>query len=146
MSDQDVLGRQPPPTPIRWQSWPLRDSGVRTLLVLLGLLVAAVVVRWTTGRTILALVALLALIAALWRYFLPVEFELSQQGVDQWVFGRRRRISWKAVRRYEEYPAGVLLLPHEDRSAMAAFGGLFLPFKTHRDEILAHLRQYTGRG
>ena len=91
------------------------------------------------------LLALVALATALWRFFLPVVFQLSEEGVDQWLFGRRRRIPWQAIRRYEVCSAGVLLLPHEDRPVMAAFRGLYLPWSTHRDEVLVHVHHYLDR-
>jgi hypothetical protein len=115
------------------------------VLVVIGLLAAAVVIRVLSGHTVMTLLALAALVAALWRFFLPVVFELSDRGVDQWVLGRHRRIPWRAVRRYEICSAGVLLLPREDRSAMAAFRGLYLPWEAHREEVLARVRHYLDR-
>ena len=134
-----------PPPPIRWRSWPVRDNAVRGLIVTVGLLIAAVVVGWLAGKAYLGLLALAALVAALWRFFLPVVFELSGEGVDQRLFGRQRRIPWHTIRSCEVRSAGVLLLPHEDRSAMAPFRGLYLPWTTHRDEVLAHVRHYLNR-
>ena len=134
-----------PPPPIRWRSWPVRDDAVRGLPVVIGLLIAAAVIGWLSGRAYLGVLALAALLVALWRFFLPVVFELSGEGVDQRLFGRQRRIPWHAIRRHEVRSAGVLLLPHEDRSAMAPFRGLYLPWSTHRDEVLAHVRHYLER-
>lgn len=134
-----------PPAPIRWRSWPVRDDAVRGLLVVAGLLIAAVLIGWLSGQAYLGLAALAALVVALWRFFLPVVFELGGDGVDQRFFGRRRRIPWQAIRRWEVRSAGVLLLPDEDRSAMASFRGLYLPWTTHRDEVLAHVRHYVER-
>ncbi len=140
-SDQSTTIRQAPAS-IRWRSWPLCENAARTCLVTIGLLVAVVLIRWVSGWTYLALLGLLALLVALWRFFLPVEFELSDQGVHQRVFGRQRHIRWQAIARYEVCSAGVLLLPDADRSAMAPFRGLYLPWSTHRDEVLAQVRHY----
>ena len=71
-----------------------------------------------------------------------MEYELSEDGVDQWLLGRQRRLPWQAIGRYEVYRGGVLLFPRNDRSALAAFRRLYVPFLTHREEILAHLDQY----
>jgi hypothetical protein len=141
---QPTISPEPPP-PIRWRSWPVRDGGVRGLIVLIGLLIVAVVAGWLSGKAYMGLAALAALVVALWRFFLPVVFQLSREGVDQRLFGRQRCIPWHAIRRYEVRSAGVLLLPQEDRSAMAAFRGLYLPWTTHRDEVLAHVRHYLNR-
>jgi hypothetical protein len=114
-------------------------------LVMVGLLAAAVAVGWLSGRAYLGLLALAAMAAALWRFFLPVVFELSGKGVSQQFLGRQRQIPWQAIRRYEVCSAGVLLLPDEDHSAMAPFRGLYLPWTTHREEVLAHLRHHVDR-
>ncbi|MHC4178687.1 MAG: hypothetical protein ACYSWU_14345 [Planctomycetota bacterium] len=134
-----------PPPPIRWRSWPVRDDTGRGLLLVIGLLITAAAVGWLSAQVYLGLAALAALLMALWRFFLPVVFELSGEGVDQRLFGRQRRIPWQAIRRWEVRSAGVLMLPHEDRSAMAPFRGLYLPWTTHRDEVLAHVRHYLQR-
>jgi hypothetical protein len=138
------LLREPPP-PIRWRSWPVRDHASRGLVVGVGLLIAAVGVGWASGKAYLGLLALAALAMALWRFFLPVVFELSEEGVDQRLFGRQYRIPWPAIKRYEVHSTGVLLLPREDHSPMASFRGLYLPWTTHRGEVLAHVRYYLDR-
>ncbi len=49
-----------PPAPLRWQSWPVRDDAVRAALMVVGLLALGVTVRWLTGQTHLAVLAVLA--------------------------------------------------------------------------------------
>lgn len=102
-------------------------------------------VRLLTGQTHLALLALAALAAALWRFFVSVVFELNADGVNRWVFGRHKLIAWRAIRRYEVCSTGVLLLPFSDRCPMDSFRGLFMPWASHRHEVLAHLRYYLDR-
>ncbi len=123
----------------------MRDDTIRTALVIGGLLLAGVAIWLLTGRTYLAVLALAALAAALWRFFLPVVFELGEEGVSQSFLGRQRRIPWRAIGRYEVCAAGVLLLPDEDRSMMAPFRGLYIAFGNRRDEILAHVRHHLDR-
>ena len=120
----------------------MRDDAVRGSLVVVGLVAGAVLVGWLSGQPYLALAALTALAAALWRFFLPVEFELSERGIDQQILGRRRRIPWQAIQRCEVGAAGVLLLPDEDRSAMAPFRGLYLPWSGRRKEVLTLIGHY----
>ncbi len=120
----------------------MRDDTVRASSLVVGLLVGAVLIRWLSGQTYLALMAVIALAVALWRFFLPVEFELNERGIDQRVFGRRRHVPWQAVQRYEVCSSGVLLLPDEDRSPMAPFRGLYLPWSDRRSEVLALVGHY----
>jgi len=133
-----------PPAAIRWRSWPAAERLGRTGLVVLALLAATVLVRLIAGRTVLALLALAALLAALWRYFLPVQFELDEHGVERSLFGWRRHVRWSAVARYEVCPAGVLLVPSRRQTPMSAFAGLFLPFAENRETVLLRLRYYLG--
>jgi len=132
------------PAAIRWRSWPAVERFGRTGLVALVLLVATALVRWSTGRTVLALLALAALLVALWRYFVPVHFELDENGVDHWALGLRRHVPWSAISRYEVCRTGVLLVPNGDQTPMSAIAGLFLPFAENEEAVLRRLRYYIG--
>ena len=140
-AEQNTSIHQPPP-PIRWRSWPVRDEPLHSAVIAGGLLIAVVTVYGVAGRAYLAVLALAALAIALRRFFVPVEYELSEDGVDRWLFGRQRRIRWQAVGRYEVCRQGVLLFPYKDLSVLAVFRGLYVPFLSHREEILAHVRHY----
>ena len=133
--------RDAPPA-VRWRSWPLRDRPLRGALVLLGLIAVGLLVHGLTGRPHLAFLAVGALVVALWRLFVPMTIEMNDQGVDRWILGRKRHIPWQAIRRHRVGPDGVLLLPDDDPSPLAALRGLYLPWGRHREEVLAHLRHY----
>ena len=120
----------------------MRDSILSACVVLAGLTAAGMGVHAATGRLHLALFAVLVLTVALWRFFIPVLFELNTDGVNQWVFRRHRRISWNEIRRYEICSKGVLLLPHADSRPMDAFRGLYLPWRNRREEVLAQVHYY----
>ncbi len=128
--------------PIRWQSWPVARSPVRSGLILLGVVMLGLLVWVTVGSWPLGLLAVAALAVTLWRFFTPVAFGLSEYGVDQWVYGRRLRIPWRAIRRYQVCSAGVLLVPHGERTIMAPFRSLYLPWEGHCDEVLVYMRHY----
>jgi hypothetical protein len=81
---------------------------------------------------------------SLWRFFLPVVFTLSDTGVNETLLGRDRRIPWLAIRRYELQSKGVLLLPYSDAAGVDSLQGLFLPWGSHREEVLALLSYYLG--
>jgi hypothetical protein len=134
--------RPDPPVPIQWRSWPIREGAFRALLVFLGLVAAWVLVRWITGQTHLASLAMAALGLSLWRFFVPVTFELNAKGVDQSLLGRHRQIPWAAIGRYEVCRSGVLLLPQADRCPIDVFRGLYLPWGGRREEVLAHVRYH----
>ena len=112
------------------------------MLIVLGLVAAAFVVQYTSGQTYLAVAALATLALALWRFFVPVVYELSADGVDQWVFGRLVRLPWRVITRCEIRESGVLLTFRRDESPLAAIRGLFLPFDGNRDAVVAQVRYY----
>ena len=132
---------EPPPL-VRWWSCPIRDSILSGFVVLAGLTAAGMGVHAATGRLHLALFAVLALTVALWRFFIPVLFEVNTDGVNQWIFGRHRRISWNEIRHYKICSRGVLILRHADWRPVDAFGGLYVPWRNRREEVLAQVHYY----
>jgi hypothetical protein len=132
------------PLPVRWRIWPVRDDALKGVAVVAGLLLVGIVVGLLTARVYLALLAFAAVTVPMWRFLLPVEYEINGKGVDQWVLGRWRQIPWYTIRRYKVRNAGVLLLPDEDRSGLAPLRGLYLPWRTHREEVLAQVSHYLG--
>ncbi len=147
MSDlSHAPARQEAPSPLKWRSWPLRDSPTRAVPVVLSLVTAGLLVRWLTGHNYLAIAAVSALAVAAWRFFVPVWFVLSDHGVDQRVFGRQRRLTWRAIHHGEVCASGVLLLAENDRSKLASWRGLYVPWAEHRDEVIALVRHYAHVG
>ncbi|MGA2033770.1 MAG: hypothetical protein ABSG68_16070 [Thermoguttaceae bacterium] len=130
--------------PLRWRVWPARQQPLATVAVLLGLAATAAVVAALAGSTALACCAAAALAVAMWRFFLPVTFELNALGVDQNILGRRRRTAWGAIGYYELCRGGLLLLEHDEVCPMAVYGSLYLPWLGHREEVLALVRRYLG--
>ena len=141
----DFAESQAAPPSLQWRSWPLGESLSAAVLVPAGLLAAGAAIRWVTGQTHLALLAVAALGIALWGFFLPTAFELNSEGVSQWLLGRRRRIPWREIRRYQVRASGVLLLPSADACPLDACRGLYLPWGRHRPEVLAHVHYYLDR-
>jgi len=141
----DPLWPDDPPPSVRWRSWPLRDKMLTALTVVIGLIAVGLATGWVTDKAHLGLLAAAVLAVGLWRFFLPVTYELNSDGVNQRVLGRHRCIPWNRIRHYEVNSRGVLLLPFSDRCPMDAFRGLYLPWGSRRDEVLAQLRYYVGR-
>jgi hypothetical protein len=142
---REALWTDNPPPTLSWRCWPLGEQAVGTAIVLVCLAAVGVGVHWLTSQIHLAVLAVAVLALAMWRYFLPIHFELTPEGVNQWLFGGHRRIPWTAIHRYEIRSSGVLLLPFADRSAMDAFRGLYLPWGDRREEVLFQVRFYLDR-
>lgn len=138
-----VAARRGPPPPLRWRSWPMHEGGRNAWLLSGILLTMMVLVGWVTASAVWALVAAVLMGLAVWRYFLPVYFEINHQGIFQEVLGRRARIAWRSIGGVEICRDGLLLTP--GNVCCAAARGLYLPWCQHRIEVLAlvsyHLRQ-----
>ena len=134
------LIRRSPPPPLHWRSWPIEEGGATAwfLACVLGGFMA--LAGWQTGSAPWALVAGAAMATAAWRYFLPVHYEINSQGVFQTAFGRRQRISWRSIGRVEVGHEGVLISP--GGGLAGTLRGVYLPWGSHRAEMLALLDYY----
>lgn len=99
-------------------------------------------IQRSTGSLSMALLAVAALALSLWRFFVPVVFELNVDGVHQRILGRNVQFSWLSVRQYRVFSDGVLLLPYDESCPIDALRGLYLPWRDRREEVLANVRFY----
>ncbi len=134
----------PKPVELLLANWPLRDDGPLGWLVAIGAVAASVAVGWVAHSALMGVVSFAALSIALWRLWVPVTFELGPRGVVQIVLGRRRRIPWSSLARYQVRSRGVLLLADDGRGPAAALRGLFLRWGRHREVLLAVVERYLG--
>ncbi len=141
-SNQYSTWAHDPPPLVRWRSWPLRENPLAAAFVLAALIAAGFGVHWVTGGVLLAVFASIALTASMWRYFVPVTYELNTDGIHQWTLGRHRRAPWNEVRHYETCPGGVMLLPHAEACPIDAFRGLYLPWGDRGEEVMNQVRYY----
>ena len=135
-----------PPPSVRWRVWPVLEQPGLGVVILLAVAFAGLATQWATGRPQLGLLAAAVLLAAVWRFFLPISFELDRNGIVQQLFGYRRRVHWKAIRRHERCNEGVLLLPHADDCPMDRLRGLFLPWGVYRRNVVEQIDFHLGGG
>jgi len=107
-----------------WSLWERKLSSLVILFLTTGLVLA---VYHLTGKMHLAIAACVLLLGSLWRLFVPMQFELSAEGMTQWVFGYRRTILWSEIRAYVIQKEGILILPHRTRYPLDAIRGIFIP-------------------
>lgn len=137
-----VMRRVAPP-PLRWRSWPMEEGGPTAWLLTAAMLSLTALVGWVMASAAWALLACGLLALACWRYFVPVYFEITPQGIVQEVLGRRQRIAWRSIANFEVCREGLFL---SGDVCCAALRGLYLPWGRHRAEVLAlmhhHLQQF----
>lgn len=122
--------------------WPVRQEPIGSLLALTIAGGVSWLVTYSTGRPWLGWAAAGVLAITLWRTLLPVTFEIGVSGVTQIIFGRRRRISWPAIRGYEVRGNGVLLVPDAEITPLSPLRGLYIPWLDQRDRVLAAVEYY----
>lgn len=130
------------PESVQLSCWPLRDRPLRAW-GLLGLVVAAsVLVGRVAPNVQYGWLALAVLLVTSWRTWLPVRFEIGSGGVTETVLWRKRRIPWTAIAQHEVHREGVLLLPDLAVNALSPLRGLYVPWRAHKQDVLANLEYY----
>lgn len=122
--------------------WPVRQEPIGSLVALTIAGGVSWLVAYSTGLVWLGWAAAGMLAITLWRTLLPVTFEIGVSGVTQIIFGRRRRISWPAIRGYEVRGNGVLLVPDAEITPLSPLRGLYIPWLDQRDRVLAAVEYY----
>lgn len=140
MSLEQTAARRGPPPPLRWRSWPLEEGGPTAWVLTTTIVAIAALVGWVMASAVWAIVACALLSVAAWRYFIPVYFEISHQGIFQEVFAQRTRIAWRSVTAVEVCREGLLFTPGD--ICCPAARGFYLPWGRHRPEVLALVSYY----
>jgi hypothetical protein len=130
------------PAEVTLAVWPLRQEPLGSLLVLAIGGAVSWLLAWSLAQPSVGLVAGGALLITTWRTWIPVTYEMGLSGVTQSVLGRRRRISWPAIRGYRIYSRGVLLLADESAPPLMPLRGLYIPWLGEHDKVLATLEYY----
>ncbi len=130
------------PEEVTVRFWGLRDEPLGTWLrVILGAAAAVVVSKflenewWGWGTMGLVLITL-------WRSLIPLRFEIGPPGITQIVLGRRTRILWTFILNYQVCSRGVLLLPDAAVTPLSPLRGLFLPWVSQKERVLANIEYY----
>ncbi|MEQ8791793.1 MAG: hypothetical protein RIC55_36365 [Pirellulaceae bacterium] len=132
------------PRDLRITNWPLRDDGPKVLLPVVIVATVAVCVASFVNSPATGLLALAALMLAMWRLWIPVTYEFNSQGVTQVLFGRRRRVSWRKIGGYRVRRGGVWLLPHDSELQVAAPRSLFVRGGRQLETLVAVVTFYLG--
>ena len=122
--------------------WPLRDEPLRSVLRLGFAAADGGAAAYASGEWFVGGIAAAAIAAAMWRMFVPVDYELGIEGVALRAWGRVRRFPWRAVGtcRFTRY--GVFLYGTEDPAPVDAIGAVFVPWCGQRDAIEAQVRRF----
>lgn len=138
----ELAPRPVTPVPLTWRSWPVVDSLGEFALLTTALVGAPAVVLQAAGPSYAAF-TFLAVVAVTWKKFVPTVFELSALGVVESCLSRTRRIPWMSIDRFIIGHRGVFL--SSNGAPLETLRGLYLPWGSHREQILTTLRYYLPR-
>jgi len=125
LQDEIVITPMDQPV-IQYRIWSLWERKLSSLVILFLTVALTLAIYRLTDKTHLAVAACALLLGSVWRLFIPMQFELSSDGITQWVFGYRRTIHWREVRSYVIQKEGILILPHRTRYPLDAIRGIFI--------------------
>ncbi|MCL2305996.1 MAG: hypothetical protein FWC43_11695 [Planctomycetaceae bacterium] len=126
MHDEIVITPMDQPV-IQYRIWSLWERKFSSLVILTLTAGLSLAVYHFTGKTHLAVAVCVLLLGSVWRLFVPMQFELSADGIRWSVFGYHRTIRWSEIRSYVIQKEGILILPHRTRYPLDAIRGMFIP-------------------
>jgi len=130
------------PEEVTVRFWGLRDQPLGTwFCIILGAAVSLAVGSFL-GNEWYGWGMLVLVLITLWRTWIPLRFEIGPPGITQIVLGRRTRILWTSILNYRLYSRGVLLLPDAAVTPLSPLRGLFLPWGSQRERVVANIEYY----
>ncbi len=91
---------------------------------------------------LLTIVAGAVLLASLNSFYLPTKYQIGPDGASWKRLSGSRSIDWSRVRLVSDEQEGLFLSPFAGRTMMENFRGLYIPYRSNRDEILSLVRQF----
>lgn len=107
-----------------WRAHPACERWSRTALAVLIVLALGAAVALLAGSILAGAASVVLLIFALNRYFLPSEFEITDEGITARYPFRRASQAWCDVRRCISDGRGVFLSTRARRSRLDAYTGM----------------------
>ncbi|HEX2477181.1 MAG TPA: hypothetical protein VHK01_20665 [Lacipirellulaceae bacterium] len=127
---------------LQWQAWPLVDKKRWSWMALVGIAAVGAFVSYFGNSWLLASLAMAGLTATLWKFFVPVHYELGSLGLRRSAFGRTTFLAWQAVRAYQVRPTGAVLFSRPDPTAIDLLRCVFVPYPAEEDDALCALREH----
>ena len=138
-SSQTTAALRPRPAPrdVTVRAWPLAHGDRMAVVGVIGAaLVFATAAYASRSAGTAAILAALVLLA-LWRLYLPVQYELSAGGITRTVLGRTRRVPWSGVGAVSRRESGVVVLRDWEDGPLALLRGIYIPYNNHKSDVQA---------
>ncbi|MDR3234309.1 MAG: hypothetical protein LBT46_11715 [Planctomycetaceae bacterium] len=130
--------------PLCYSVWMTVDRKV-SIAVLGSATAGTALCVWYYSGWMTTLAALVLMLLTVWYVIVPIQFEINAGGIIRTVFGRHWFIAWNDIKGYQIRQHGFLLLPQNDRFALEAFTGFYLPVPAGlMPEVLYRFRLFIG--
>ncbi|UCC44186.1 MAG: hypothetical protein JSU65_13910 [Candidatus Zixiibacteriota bacterium] len=126
---------------LEWTTHPVKKRPVVALLVSLFIALVVVVVYYSTGTLLFALLGLVVLVASVARFYFPTTYRLSDCGVAVKTVTQTIKKDWLVYRSCYPDKNGILLSPFVQPSRLENFRGIYLIFEDNRDEVVEFVRK-----
>jgi hypothetical protein len=130
---------------ISWTSIPFRIGGKRTIVACVVPLAVWVIILLFWGLWWF-LISLILIGGSILPYFLPTNYELSENGISVRSVFTRQKKSWSQFRSFSVDNHGVFLSPFTKPSRLENFRGLYIRFHGNRDEVVAFVKRMISDG
>ena len=124
------------------RNWPLIDGGWRSVLVVVATVMVGFLSSRISGSRPMGLLASLALMLAMWPFWLPVRHSIRGRGIVVNCLGYRRMIPWRLVKRWRLRKRGVVLLFHDKDLFFDGFRSKYIDGRGRRDELIETVQFY----
>lgn len=112
---------------VRYKFWALFDRKLTCFAIFSLTVLLSLTVYLATEKIYLTFVVFGLLIGSVIPLFLPMQFEITANGIARWTLGYRQDILWSEIRSFVLQEEGILLLPNSVRYPLDAFHGIFIP-------------------
>lgn len=131
------------PSEVLLFNWPLIQNGWRSIVHVLGTGLIVVLAYSLSRSPAMTALTGLVLVVATWRFWVPMRYRLTAEGIGQFGFGRRRLIPWPSVVRYEVLRDGIMLHFGRGESLLARLSTKYLAWGNERERVLAMVEFFT---
>jgi hypothetical protein len=128
------------------RNWPLVDGGWTSVWVVTLTIAVALVSAQRSASPAMAILAALALMVSMWRFWLPVRYRLHINGIDERSPLRRRTIPWWAIQQCCRQERGVLIRFRRDGALASSTSSRLIQGHDQQSAMLAALEMFYRPG
>jgi len=125
-----------------WRVHPMKESPAKGVLFWTVLLLTVWAVWWNLQSLLLTAVAAGMLLGSLTSFYLPTVYRLDAIGAGYSRWLSQRKLEWSRVRSVTKERDGVFLSPFPAKTRLENFRGLYLPYRSNREEVLGCIRLF----